>query len=128
MWLRDSSTSFVQADRKGDTRSRKDFLPALAMAGVGLIALGAAWMTPQERGDQYLLIASPAATRGETLDIIMKAGGRMVSPGRFGNIAVAFSADSNFPERLRKAGAWIAVEMPQNAGCLGKFAGVDTQS
>jgi len=95
------------------------FLPALAMASIGLIALGLAWMSPQQGGDQYLVLASPVATRGQTLAIILKAGGRLVAEGRLANMALATSTDPDFSVKLKKAGAWIATAAPENGGCLG---------
>jgi hypothetical protein len=130
-------TGDVQNSRIGPVRASapdgdaahgwKAFLPALAMASTGLVALAMAWASPARGGDQYLVIASPAATRGQTLGIIFSAGGRLVGEGRLANVALASSSDPAFAAKLRKAGAWIATGAPQDGGCLGLLTGEDAR-
>ncbi|MDE1918076.1 MAG: hypothetical protein KGJ57_16725 [Sphingomonadales bacterium] len=94
------------------------FLPALGMAIIGLVGLALAWASPQQQGDQVLVIASPLASRAQTLTIIVRAGGRLVGEGRLANIALASSTDPDFTGKLRKAGAWVATSAPQEGAAL----------
>ena len=120
----DSSALFLRKDKQviipaGHTWA--EFLPAFTMAIAGMIALLLAWMVPQQHNNQYLVIAGPLATRGETMAIIMKADGRLVGGGRLANIAFATSSDPDFAGKLRKTGAWAVIDAPQNGGCLSQL-------
>lgn len=94
------------------------YLPAGFLLAAGLIGLGLASLTDGPNSGWYLVVAPPGSTRADTINLVSAADGRLVQAGRFSNIVIAGSARSDFPQELRKAGAWLAVAAPARGGCL----------
>lgn len=95
---------------------------ALAPAALLLIAgLGAlAWASTAGGGGtgSYAVIAPPGSTLADGINIVRAADGRLVQPGRFANIVIARSDRADFPDALRRAGAWAVIDAPSPGGCL----------
>ena len=96
----------------------RDLAPAATLLTVGLIGLLAASLSGPGRSGQYLIVAAPWASLGQTINLIGSADGRLVEPGRFPNIAIAASSQADFAERARFAGAWLVFPSPRIAGCF----------
>jgi hypothetical protein len=97
----------------------KDYLPAAALLLTGLVALSAGWFATAGNSGQYLVVAAPNATLPDTLNLVRAAGGRLAAAGYFPNIVIAGSSRPDFTSALRAAGAWVAVSVPPQAGCVG---------
>ena len=90
-----------------------DLLLPLAMAvGVPLLIVGA-----PEIGRPVLVIAPPGSSVVEILDLVGRADGRILRGTGLAWMAVAVSEHSDFPQRLRDAGAWAVVNASSVAGC-----------
>lgn len=98
--------------------SWRDAWPAAALLVAGLIGLAAASLTTAPVRGQYLVVSPPWSSAGQTINLIRSADGGLIEAGRFANIAIAGSADSDFAQRARQAGAWLVVPSPLKSGCL----------
>ncbi len=83
-------------------------VPALAVAGLSVGGGLAALQPPPERGEMAVVFA-PWVGEAEAFNSILVAGGRLVGPSRFSNIAIAFAFDEDFAARIRDAGAWFTL-------------------
>jgi hypothetical protein len=97
----------------------KDYLPAAALLLTVLVALSVGWFATAGNSGQYLVVAPPDATLPDTLNLVRVAGGRLAAAGYFPNIVIAGSSRPDFTTALRAAGAWVAVSVPPQAGCVG---------
>ncbi|HEY0269944.1 MAG TPA: hypothetical protein VGC10_03035 [Sphingomonas sp.] len=102
-----------------DGVAARDLAPAAALLVAGLIGLLMASLSGSGRSGQYLVIAAPWSSLGQTINLIRFADGGLVEAGRFQNIAIAGSSHADFAERARDAGAWLVVPSPKIAGCPG---------
>lgn len=89
------------------------FLPALALSLTGVGALGAAqaWPVP----------AKPVAVfslQGDALAAVIKAGGRLISPGGVPGSIIAVSDTPDFTDRLYANGASLVLRADTTIGCL----------
>lgn len=94
-----------------------DFLPAALLLLLGLCGLGMAWVNTGQPSSQYLVMAPPGSTLGQTVRLIRAADGGLAAKALFSNLAIADSTQPDFPASARKAGAWLAVPVPARAGC-----------
>lgn len=104
------------ADRE-DGRLR-DLVPAAGMLVAGLLALLVAFLFSAEDRGQYVVVASPWATPGETVRKITAAGGGLMDMGGFSNIVLAASTDPDFAPAMRADGAWLVIPLPRLTGCF----------
>ncbi|MET0238257.1 MAG: hypothetical protein ABW184_00015 [Sphingobium sp.] len=95
----------------------RDFLPAILMLTVGLAGLAVANMWPGAGSRQYLVIAAPGSSFGQTVNIVRASDGGIVESGRFSNIVIASSVRPDFVDALRRAGAWLVLAAPSLKGC-----------
>lgn len=102
-----------------NSRGLRDLTPAVVLLVAGLLGLIFASLSAGERNGQYLVIAAPWSGFGQTIRLIMAAGGGFVEAGSFGNIAIAASSHPDFETHARNAGAWLVFPSPRLAGCLG---------
>ncbi|WP_375194346.1 hypothetical protein [Sphingobium sp.] len=91
--------------------------PAALLLLAGLTGLSAAWIMSGSGSGRYLVIASPGASRAQTIDLVRSAEGGLIGMGRFSNMIIAGSNRPNFAAALRKAGAWAVIAMPVRRGC-----------
>ena len=96
----------------------KAYVPALLLLIAGLVALIVATYTSGPANGQYIVIGAPNVSQGRVVNIVLAADGRVSQQGRFQNIIIADSERADFPDALRKAGAWIVVATPWKGGCL----------
>lgn len=95
----------------------KAMVPAALLLIAGLGAL--AWASAAGGGTgSYAVIAPPGSTLADGINIVRAADGRLVQPGRFANIVIARSDRTDFPDALRRAGAWAVIDAPSPGGCL----------
>ncbi|OYW85498.1 MAG: hypothetical protein B7Z20_08995 [Sphingobium sp. 32-64-5] len=92
--------------------------PASALLLAGLIGLTTASLSASGRNGQYLVVAAPWSSLGQTINLLGSADGGLVEVGRFQNIAIAASSHADFAERARAAGAWFVLPSPRIAGCF----------
>lgn len=98
-------------------RSR-DLAPAIALLVVGLIALQIATISTRGVPGQYLVVARPGASLGETLTIVGEARGGLQRVTGFSNVVVASSSAPDFPKKLQASGAWLVLPSPVRSGCF----------
>lgn len=96
-----------------------DWLPAAALLFAGLGGLGFAWITAGPASGRYLVVAAPGSDMTDMVGMVRSANGGLTAIGHFTNIVIADSDRPDFPVAVRKAGAWLAVAMPDPAGCAG---------
>ena len=94
---------------------------ALAIAAVLALCfcLALAFVTLLRDGVEghYLVVAPPWATSAETINLVTKADGALVSQGGLDNILIAASEAPEFADALRQAGAWAVFAAPRFLGC-----------
>lgn len=93
-------------------------VPAALLLAAGLAGLAAASSAGAGGTGSYAVIASPGSTLADSINIVRAADGRLVQPGRFANIVIARSDRRDFPDALRRAGAWAVIDAPSPGGCL----------
>lgn len=71
-------------------------------------------------GHFVLVVTRPDAQSDYIINVIGNAGGAFVAPGRLPWIAVAYSDEDHFSERLRKAGALLVLNHALAVGCQQK--------
>lgn len=70
------------------------------------------------RGEFVLVVGTPGQGEEQVIGVIGRAGGSLVSSGRYGWIAVAYSDQRDFPRKLLKAGAFLVLNHALAVGCL----------
>lgn len=103
---------------QGDGLRVADFAGAIALLVFGLAALVVASLSPSGRNGQYLVIAPPWFTDGETIALIQRASGRLAET-RDGIGMIAQSNRPGFVSDLYRAGAWLVIDPMRVAGCGG---------
>ena len=66
----------------------------------------------------YVVVVTPPWQGGHAMNVIAKAGGSLVSSGRYDWIAVAQSEEQDFTVRLMKHGAVAVLDHALAYGCL----------
>ncbi|TRW98298.1 hypothetical protein FNJ84_05835 [Paracoccus sp. M683] len=102
-----------------------DMLPALALAGVGLIALVIATLAVAKGTGQYLVLGPPWADRAQMHSIVWQAGGGVAGDGGLSSVVIAMSDDVDFADALRAQGAWLVIASPVLQGCFRLARGDD---
>lgn len=100
----------------------RHFLPALLLLAFSAFATFAVTLGSPKEGSQMAVVAPPWYSMGETVSLVVAAGGRIVETGGFGNVLVAASDDPRFSSELYQAGAWLVVDPIRLRGCLGLAA------
>jgi hypothetical protein len=95
----------------------RDMIPAVILLGLGLSGLLIASFWPYGRTGQYLVLASPSSTLGQTINLVRGADGGLIETSRFSNILIASSNRSSFAADLRKAGALLVIAVSVPVGC-----------
>lgn len=104
-------------DQREETGRIRDFLPAAALCVVGLLGLTAASLQGQPDTGKYLVINAPGSSALDTALMIAHSGGALIGAGGLDSIIYAASDDTDFPEKLRAAGAWLVLPAPTYQGC-----------
>ncbi len=73
------------------------------------------WAMPQ--GRFVLVMTDPAEGGSAMFDIIGRAGGAFVEQARFSWLAVAYSEDADFAQKLMSAGAVLVLNHNLATGC-----------
>lgn len=95
------------------------FVPALALALISAVALGALQMRPSDRtGDQVAVVFAPGTGLTEAIGRIARADGAVLRAGAFSNIVVAVGTTPGFVDRVKKRGAWLVVDPRGLGGCF----------
>ena len=120
----------VTAAEAGAARARplaalRDCLPAAALALVGLTGLAGYTLLRGGAGGQYMILTRPDLPRGTLIDRVHQAGGGVLAFGWLPGVAVALSDDPDFPDRMRRAGAWGVTPAPGLLGCAAEARGAD---
>ncbi len=102
---------------RGQKRIR-NALPALLLLAVGLSGLVIASLWPSSDSRQYIVVTTPGSTLAQSFSVVAMAGGGVIEVGRFPNIIIAASTRSDFPQSLRKAGAWLILSPGRLRGCF----------
>lgn len=103
----------------GRTFRWRDLAPAAALSIVGLSALLLASLSSAASNGQYVVVAAPWSSLGQTIRLVGAADGDLVQAGRFANVVIAASDLPDFPTAARNAGAWLVFASPRLAGCIG---------
>ena len=97
---------------------RRGLLAVCVYGAIFLALLAFALATP--RGEFVLVVGKPGQSEGQVIELIGRAGGSFVAPGRFGWIAVAHSSAPDFVRKLNAAGAFLVLNHALAVGCLQK--------
>lgn len=85
------------------------------LAGMGLsLALPFMAMSAPQVGRPVVLVAAPWA---DAVLTVAEAGGSVLRGTAIPWIVVAISEHDDFPERLSRAGAWLALDASAVSGC-----------
>lgn len=101
----------------------RDLAPAIALLVIGLMALQIATISTRGVPGQYLVIARPGASLGETLTIVGEARGGLRRVTGFSNMVVASSSAPDFSKKLQASGAWLVLPSPVRSGCFASPSG-----
>lgn len=85
-------------------------------AGLLLLILVPFLVAAAPRSDAVAVLGRPGGGIGETVAIVVAAGGRLVRPGP-GGLVVARSEEPGFVRRLYGAGAWLVLDPLVAGGC-----------
>lgn len=110
-----SALAAVYHQHRGQNRWR-DYVPATALLGLGLVALSVATLQPSAAGGQIAVIAPPWYSSAQTVGLIRAAGGS-IGGGRAANILFARSNDRHFVSALYAQGAWLVVDLGERGEC-----------
>lgn len=117
-WVIFSGIRLLPVRKGGQGGALSTLAPAALLLVAGLAGLAAASSAGAGGTGSYAVIAPPGSTLADSINIVRAADGRMVQPGRFANIVIARSDRSDFPDALRRAGAWAVIDAPSPGGCL----------
>lgn len=98
-------------------------LPAAMLACAGLAGLVAHTLLRGGASGQYLILVRPDLPQGMIIDKVHRAGGGVLAFGWLPGVAVTLSDDPDFPDRMRRDGAWGVVAAPGNLGCAAEARG-----
>jgi len=96
----------------------RDALPAIVLLAAGLSALVIANLWPLGDSRQYIVVTAPGSPLAHSFSVVAMAGGGVIEAGRFSNIVIAASTRPDFPQTLRKAGAWFVLSPGRLRGCF----------
>jgi len=106
------------SERPPSRSRRADLLPALGLAlGMSLLLLYLGFR-PGPAGSAIAAIYPPGTSAAAALASVIAAGGTPIRGGAFDNIMIARADDDGLPSRLRRHGAWLAVDAVALAACL----------
>lgn len=96
------------SSKRGAQSEWRALAPALALSIVSFCGIAYAGYAPPEKGEMAVVF-SPGIGEAQAYNAIVAAGGRVVSPSRFGNVVVVFAPDEGFVGRVRAQGGWLAL-------------------
>lgn len=100
------------------------FAPAIALALVGLVALGGNAMLKAGQRGQFLVLTHPGLAAAAVLDMVHRAGGGVIADGGLPGLVIALSDQDDFKARARDLGAWLVMPAPGDFGCVAAGTGV----
>lgn len=106
----------------GSSSSWRAYVPAALLIAIGIIGLAVASVSAPDGSGRYLVIGAPGVRMSDMINIVSAADGRLIEPGRFSNIAIAWSDSADFAAATRQSGAWLAIAAPDGGGCYGSSA------
>ncbi|MCG6111678.1 MAG: hypothetical protein MEQ74_05755 [Paracoccus sp.] len=116
----------VMTDKAAQGRPRDGvlaYLPALALALVGLAALSGHALMRGGASGQYLVLMRPGLPDAVVMDMVYRAGGGVMAFGWLPGAVLTLSDQPDFPDRIRHAGAWGVLAAPGNLGCAAPARG-----
>ncbi|WP_303982647.1 hypothetical protein [Dongia mobilis] len=93
----------------------RPFLPAFALAILGIGALGVVRVMPTAEAAQPVAVFD---VQGDALAAVLRAGGRMLGPGGMPGSIIAISDSADFIDRLYAAGANLVLRANDSLGCV----------
>lgn len=97
-------------------------LPAIALLIASTLAIGAIVPGADERTEHVAVIAPPWYDARETVDLVGRAGGRIVDMAGFGSTVVAIRGEGEsrqaFLDALGREGAWLTLDAGALRGCV----------
>lgn len=69
-------------------------------------------------GPFVLVVTNPASGASGNMTVVAEAGGSFVGSGTYPWLSTAYSDASDFPQRLRRAGALLVINHDLALGCL----------
>jgi hypothetical protein len=97
----------------------RDLLPAAALLIVSTAAIVATALSPSGDRGQYAVVAPPWYTIGQTVELIVAAGGDLIDFGDLTNVVIVHSDRPAFVWALYRAGAWLVIDPVGVRGCFG---------
>ncbi|MFK4825862.1 hypothetical protein ACI0FM_13910 [Paenochrobactrum sp. BZR 588] len=95
-----------------------DLKAALCLMLVGAIALLIAMLSPTGVNYQYGVVMPLWSDTGETLAMIGRANGEIISINDKTGIALVYSDEDDFVSKIYEAGAWLVFEPLELGGCI----------
>ncbi|MDR6952635.1 hypothetical protein J2X65_001990 [Ancylobacter sp. 3268] len=99
-------------------------LPAVLLLLLSTLGTSTAMLAAGPGTEHVAVVAPPWYEPAQTLELVARAGGRIVDMGRFDNMVVAVVGDDEarqgFPDALRREGAWLALDAGFLNGCVGR--------
>ena len=98
----------------------KIWLPAVAMALLPLLGLGAVQALANAPGAPVAVIFPPRLSADEALLRVAAAGGEIIGPGGFAFVVLARADDPDFAAAAYHQGAWLVTSALGAGGCAGR--------
>lgn len=99
-------------------------LPAVLLLLLSTLAIGTTMLAAGAGSEHVAVVAPPWYGPAQTLELVGRAGGRIVDMGRFGNMVVAVVEDGAarqaFLDALHREGAWLTLDAGSLKGCVGR--------
>lgn len=66
----------------------------------------------------FAAVFAPGINKPAAVAAVVEAGGLLVGDGGWNNVLMVHSDERGFAGRLRRAGAWLVLDLRSAAGCL----------
>lgn len=103
-------------------RAFVQLLPAILPLIASPLAIGTAMLGVDEHTEHVVVIAPPWYDPRETVDLVARAGGRLVDMAGFGGMVVATRGEGEsrqaFLDALGREGAWLTLDAGALRGCV----------
>ena len=97
-------------------RSLTPYIPAVAIAAAGLLAIGFTQLRPPERGT-VIAIFHPGMSDYDVMAQISHGPDFIIAKGPAAHSYIIQSDEDNLPQRLKNNGAWLVLNYLGTAGC-----------